>query len=85
MATVSGVRTQVAVERKGTGLNGLIAVSHVVVVPDIVPSASLGTMVLLAVTVTLDSVTKTIVLPGLHGNRGVVVLLNVKKRMVWTQ
>merc|ERR1711990_487234 len=47
--------------------------------------ASLGTMALLTVTMKVKTVTKTIALPGLHGNHGVVVLLNVKKVVAMIQ
>ena len=74
-------------ELKKTGLNGQIVVSHAVVVPEPAKSASLGTMVLLTVKMKVKTVTKMIVLHGLHGNLGVVVLLNVKiqQLMVMTQ
>ena len=72
-------------ELKQTGLNGRIVVSRVVVVPEPGPSASLGTMALVTVTMKVKTVTKTIVLPGLHGNHGVVVLLNVKKLVAMIQ
>merc|ERR1712003_224774 len=85
MATVSIVPIRAAVELKQTGLNGLIAVSHVVVVLELVPSASLGMMELKTVTMKVKTVTKMIALPGLHGNHGVVVLLNVKKVVAMIQ
>ena len=72
-------------ELKQTGLNGLIVVSRVVVVPEPVPSASRGTMVLLTVKMKVKTVTKMIVLPGLHGNHGVVVPPNVKKVVAMIQ
>ena len=72
-------------ELKKTGLNGPIVVSHAVVVPEPAKSASLGTMVLLTVMMKVKTVMKMIVLPGLHGNLGVVVLLTVKQLVVMTQ
>ena len=82
MTNASTVMTQAAVESKKTGQNGLNAVSHVVVVSEPVPSVSFGRIDLKNVTMKVKTVMKTTILPGLHGNHGVVVLPNAKYQTV---
>merc|ERR1719423_305 len=85
METASIVPIRAAVEPKQTGLNGLIVVSHVAAVLEPVPSASLGLMALTTVTKKVKTAMKMIAQRGLHGNHGVVVLLNVKKVVAMIQ